>query len=155
MKTKYFMPVLFLFLSALLVCCTEEYVGQPATDSTPPGKISVVKVESTPGGANIIYKAPSDPDLLYVKAYYELNGKMQNTSASLYTDTLKIVGFGNTDPQTIQVCCVDRSGNEGKAVPVDIKPLTPVVEQVFETIHMVTASGGIQLTWENKVRWLL
>ena len=74
---------------------------------------------------------------------------MQNTSASLYTDTLKIVGFGNTDPQTIQVCCVDRSGNEGKAVSVDIKPLTPVVEQVFETIHMVTASGGIQLTWEN------
>ena len=152
MKTKYFMPVLFLFLSALLVCCTEEFVGQPSTDSTSPGTISVVKVESTPGGANIIYKAPSDPDLLYVKAYYELNGKMQYTSASLYTDTLKIVGFGNTDPQTIQVCCVDRSGNEGKAVPVDIKPLTPVVEQVFETIHMVTASGGIQLTWENKVR---
>ncbi|UVP34505.1 hypothetical protein NXW58_06005 [Bacteroides faecis] len=48
MKTKYFMPVLFLFLSALLVCCTEEFVGQPSTDSTSPGTISVVKVESTP-----------------------------------------------------------------------------------------------------------
>lgn len=66
MKTKYFMPVLFLFLSALLVCCTEEFVGQPSTDSTSPGTISVVKVESTPGGANIIYKAPSDPDLLLI-----------------------------------------------------------------------------------------
>jgi hypothetical protein len=152
MKTKYFIPIFFLLFSILLVCCTEEYVGQPATDSTPPGIISVVKVESTPGGANIIYKAPSDPDLLYVKAYYNLNGEMKNVSASLYADTLKIVGFGSTEPQTIQVRCVDRSGNEGEAVPVDIKPLTPVIEQVFETIKMVTASGGVQLTWENKAR---
>lgn len=134
MKTKYYIPIFFLFFSILLVCCTEEYVGQPATDNTPPGKISVVKVESTPGGANIIYKAPSDPDLLYVNAYYKLNGEMKNVSASLYADTLKIVGFGSTEPQTIQVRCVDRSGNEGEAVPVDIKPLTPVIEQVFETI---------------------
>lgn len=151
MKIRYFIPILFL-LPILLWCCKEEFVGQPSIDNTPPGKISNPEVINTPGGANIVYKVPSDPNLLYVKAYYRLNGVMKNVCTSLYDDTLKIVGFGSTDPQTVQVRCVDRNGNEGESVDVFINPLTPAIEQIYETLWMDRASGGIQLTWKNETR---
>lgn len=151
MKTKYLIFSI-VFLPIFLWSCKEEFVGQPSTDSTPPGSISDPIVINTPGGADIVYKVPNDPDLLYVKAYYKLNNEMKNVCASLYTDTLRVVGFGNTDPQTVQVRCVDRSGNEGNAVDVTVNPLKPAIEQIYETLTMDIASGGIKLTWENKPR---
>ena len=152
MKTKYFLPTLLLCLSFLLCCCQEEFVGQPPVHSSTPGTISHPEVINTPGGAKIVYKVPDDPDLLLVKAYYKLNGEMKTVSASLYTDTLNVVGFGSTEPQVVKLCCVDRSGNEGKAVDVTINPLTPPIDMIFQTLTLDRASGGIQLTWKNTTR---
>ena len=60
------MKQLFYILIAcavLLSACKQEYVGQPGTDSVPPGKIENPKVENFPGGAKITYDLPDDNDL--------------------------------------------------------------------------------------------
>lgn len=147
------MKQLFYILIAcavLLSACKQEYVGQPGTDSVPPGKIENPKVENIPGGAKITYDLPDDNDLLYVNAVYQINGKEMNTSSSMYNKELKVEGFGNTDEQKIKLYCVDRSNNISEPVEVAIHPTTPPVQLVYESLKVKEAFGGVQVEWKNE-----
>jgi hypothetical protein len=142
--------ILFAFLlTAIMYSCKEEFVGQTPTNSVAPGKVINPQWVSLPGGAKITYDLPTDDDLLYVKAVYTLNGKEKNTSASLHNKTLEVQGFGTTDPQVIQLYCVDRSENYSEPVSIEIVPGTPPVRTIFESLTMEAAFGGIQLIWQN------
>jgi hypothetical protein len=149
-KTVYILVASLLI--AVAYSCSEEFVGQTPTDNIAPGKITGPKWESLPGGAKITYELPTDDDLLYVKAVYTVNGKEKNTSASLHSKSLEIKGFGSTDTQTVRLYSVDRSGNVSEPVPVEIIPDTPPVKTIFESLEMVAAFGGIQITWKNETK---
>lgn len=140
------------FIATSFYGCKEEFVGQPATNSTAPGIIKNPVVENLPGGAKISYELPDDDDLLCVKALYTINGKEKNTTASMYNNFLVVEGFGSTDEQKIKLYCVDRSSNISAPVEVTINPTTPPVQLVFETLTMEKGFGGVQLKWENKTK---
>lgn len=148
-------------LSGLLLGCNDKIVDwQPGTDSVAPGIITNVQVENLPGAAKITYVLPDDEDLVSVEAVYTIDGKLQRTSASIYTNSLTVYGFGSTDEQTIQLYCVDRSRNYSRAVEVPIKPLTPPVISIFESMKMSPTFGGVALQWDNPTRadvsvWIL
>ena len=139
-----------LLLVVLFNGCKEEFVGQPVTDNVAPGSITNPRVENLPGGAKITYDLPQNDDLLCVKAYYTINGVEKNTTSSMYTNSLVVEGFGSTDPQTIKLCCVDRSNNQSEPVEVTINPTTPPVELVFQSMTMEKGFGGVQLKWKNE-----
>jgi len=148
---------LYGLLTVLLSCsltvfnsCTEEPVGQTPTDSTPPGKIINPTVENLPGGAKISYTLPNDKDMLYVKAVYTVNGIERTDAASLYANSVQVMGFGTTDEQTVLLYCSDRSGNQSEPVEVKIHPTTPPVQLIRESLQMADDWGGIKVEWENK-----
>lgn len=149
MKRLSYIAATFLLLT-LFNSCKEEFVGQPATDNVAPGAISNPRVENLPGGAKITYDLPKDDDLLCVKAYYTVNGVEKNTTSSMYTNSLVVEGFGSTDPQTIKLCCLDRSNNQSEPVDVTINPTTPPVELAFRSMTMEKGFGGVQLKWKNE-----
>ena len=149
------------FLIGLLLGCNEKLVDwQPGTDTVAPRVVTNIQVENLPGAAKITYSLPDDEDLISVEAVYTINGKQQRTSASVYTNTLIVNGFGSTDEQTIQLYCVDRSRNYSQAVEAQIKPLTPPIISIFESIKMNATFGGVALKWDNPTNadvsvWLL
>jgi hypothetical protein len=144
---------IFLFAIALAVflySCDEEPIGQEPVDSVAPGVVSEVKVENTPGGAILTYKLPGDEDLLYVKAEYVLKeGVKSEVKASLYTDTLKIEGFGSTEARKVYLYAVDRSKNESDPVETTIQPMEPPVATIGNTLRMIKDFGGVHLYWDN------
>jgi hypothetical protein len=151
MKKIVYILLVFL-MAALAYSCSEEQVGQTPTDKVAPGQVKNPVTESIPGGAKITYDLPNDADLLYVKAVWTVNGVEKNTSASLNSKTLTIKGFGSTDPQTVLLYSVDRSQNMSDPVSVTIVPDTPPVRSILESISMINAFGGIQLSWKNETK---
>lgn len=61
-----------LILAVLWQGCTRETNAYIDSKAPAPEQVSDVKITSTPGGAIITYKIPKDPNLLYVKAEYEI-----------------------------------------------------------------------------------
>ncbi len=150
MKNSFILLFVFgIFMSA----CSDEPIGQQPNESVPPGPISNVKVDNTPGGAILTYTLPTDEDLLYVKAVYSLkDGVMSESRASLYSDTLKVAGFGDTLPREVTLIAVDRSRNESVPVKATINPLVPSVTTIATTMSLVSDFGGVHAFWTNPTR---
>ncbi|MDR1335852.1 MAG: DUF4959 domain-containing protein [Tannerella sp.] len=132
--------------------CDEEPVGQQPTDKVPPGAVSGVQVENTAGGARLTYTLPDDEDLLYVKAVYMRNGEVCESRTSLYKDTLKIEGFGDTQSREVKIVAVDRSRNESAPVSITVEPLEPPVITIGKSLSLEIDFGGFNAIWENSNR---
>ena len=77
--------VLIIISATLAFSCAEQPIGSIPMDSESPGPVTDIEVTNVPGGADINYKIPSDNDLLYVKASYELeNGTKSSVMVSMY-----------------------------------------------------------------------
>jgi hypothetical protein len=138
---------------ALMQACEEDPIGQQPEDGVAPGEVIPLTTKGIPGGAVIYYQLPDDKDLLYVKAVYTLqDGVERDVRASLYTDSLEILGFGDTSPREVQLIAVDRSRNESQPVPVSITPLTPPVVAIGESLRMVEDFGGLHAYWDNPLK---
>ncbi|MDR1865449.1 MAG: DUF4959 domain-containing protein [Bacteroidales bacterium] len=121
-------------------------------DSTPPDAvINPREAERLPGGALITYTLPDNSDLLAVKAVYSLTdgGKMQEAYASVQTDTIKLEGFPDTAERTVQLFCVDKSGNLSVPAEVSIHPMTPPVELIRNSLQVNATFGGVLVQWDN------
>ncbi|MDR1860707.1 MAG: DUF4959 domain-containing protein [Bacteroidales bacterium] len=148
--------ILLLFFAS----CKEESVGLQPQHSNKPAPVYNVDYKPRPGGASITYTLPDVADLLYIKAVYERNGQQCESRASIYTDTLLVEGFGDTEPRTINIYAVDRSRNESDPYELTIIPDTPDILRIGESLEISADFGGIHLGWENPNRreisvWLM
>ena len=149
MKYKYIIGGLFI---ALLWCaCAKEGRLDPANPDTPaPMQVSEVKVNATPGGSILTYKLPQDANLAYVKAVYEIQpGVFREAKSSRYTDTLRLVGFGDELVHPVKVYSVAANEKTSEPVLVDVKPLTPPVKAVFNTVDFKETFGGVNVSMAN------
>lgn len=145
--------LILVVLGFVAYSCKQEPVGQQPIDNVPPGPVSNVKVDNKPGGAILTYKLPTDEDLLYVKAVYSLkDGVISESRSSLYSDTLRIAGFGDTSTRQIKLIAVDRSRNESTVVEATINPLVPPVTTIGTTLSLVADFGGVHGYWQNPTR---
>jgi hypothetical protein len=143
--------ICFMMFAACFVwyACEEEPIGQRQNDGKPPKKVESVEIEPIPGGAILTYPVPDDEDLLYVKAVYERNGKICESKASLYSNTLTVEGYGDMLIHDVAIIAVDRSQNESAPLVVQIKPLEPEVITISKMIRVESASGGVNVLWNN------
>lgn len=140
-----------LTLGLAFASCSEEFTGQPATDHIAPGPVTNVRVTNLEGSAYITYDLPDDEDLLYVEGRYRRNQEVfVENKASVYTDTLRIFGLGDTLAREVEIVAVDRSGNISSPVSVTIHPKTPPIYTVFESLAVEASLSGIQLDWVNE-----
>ena len=158
MKIKY---LLSLLVSGIFWSCgDEEPIGLQPMDKIPPGQVTNVSFHPLPGGASIRYSLPKDEDLLYIKAVYERNSTICESRASIYSDSLLVEGFGDTNPKNIKIIAVDRSKNESTPYLLQITPETPDIFRIAETLEITSDFGGIHLYWDNPNRreisvWLM
>lgn len=139
-------------LGFVVLSCSESPIGQQPTDATPPGPVSDVVVENIPGGAILKYTLPEDEDLLCVKALYHLKNGLAEAKSSLYNDTLKVLGFGDTEPREVTIITVDRSRNESVPVKVIVTPEEAPVVSIGKTLDLIQDFGGVQGQWKNPNR---
>ena len=142
-------PAIFKILVLVSCVAPEEWSDKPETKTVPP--IVGASVENIPGGAIITYTAPNIADLAYVKALYTLpNGTASDKKSSVHSDPQILVeGFGRAQKQTVQLICVDKSGNESTPYMVEIEPLDSPIYEILKTVVMTRDLGGFRVTWEN------
>lgn len=149
-------PFMFAVMSVVLFSgCSEINILHPygPNDGIVPGPVSIKSYKEIPGGVSITFIAPSDEDLLYIKAEYTLDtGKKMEARASVYSDTLVIQGFSNVEPKMISLTAVDRHENEGVPSYFEIISGEPSYTKAFCTIDAFATFGGIGVVMENKDR---
>jgi hypothetical protein len=129
-------------------CTEKDRLDQTVDDSAPaPLKVTVTGNTPKPGGAVIKYTIPNDKNLLGVKAVYERNGEICETKASLYTDSLTMEGFRDTQTYEVNLYSVGRNGKLSDPEKVSITPLTPAV--LATEIGLEPAFGGLRLAVSN------
>ncbi|ASB48551.1 DUF4959 domain-containing protein [Alkalitalea saponilacus] len=142
MKTKILFPIVAFML--FFLACDEEERG------TAPGKVSVVEIIPTNGGAKIVCQLPNDPEVLFAKAYYTNTlGQELFAITSLYNDTLHIRGYNDTNEHTVQVVAVNSIGMQSEPTEVKITPLVSNIQIVKESIEITPDFGGVKISWIN------
>lgn len=147
----YFLAVL---LAAFGQSCKEESRIDYIDDSLPaPAQVSNVEIVETPGGAIVTYDLPDDPNLTYVKAMYDIRpGVTREAKASLYTDTLKLVGYGDTEEHQVNIVTVGKNEKESEPISRSFTPLTPPIKTTYEALQVDATFGGIQVRFENEAK---
>jgi hypothetical protein len=149
--------ITYMIFALLAAITTQSCKEDPRLDhidgGTPaPQQVTDFRAENTPGGANIIYKLNADPNLAYLKAIYEIQpGVLKETKASMYTDTLKLEGFGETKEYDVKIYSVGKNEKESAPVIVKIKPLTPPVLLSYNDLSIEPAFGGVKVRIKNEL----
>lgn len=154
MKWKKVLKSVFTIAIALLVIGCDQNNHEPLeNNSTPPGQVKNVIVENLPGKAKITYTLPLDQDLLYIKAEYTLaSGEKMEVKSSYYNNSLEVEGFANEGEYDIQLYSVNRSAAESKPVVVKIHPKESPIWDVFRSLDIKAAFGGIRVDAVNPNR---
>lgn len=146
-------PLVLVILMGLLGSCkkNEGYTEPVSADKTKPGAITDIKVKNLNGAAYITYKLPNSPNLLYVLAQYNINGKtVRQTKASYYTDTVLVEGFAKTQDYNVTLWSVSRANIQSDPVTVTVHPDTPYYLLVKPTIKLAPDFGGVNLKAVNR-----
>lgn len=132
-------------------CSEEEVVNYYKEGGDAPMQVKDFSVTPTPGGGIITYQVPEDPNLSYLKAVYEIQPEVfREAKTSIYNDTLKLVGFGDTDEHEVKVYSVGKNNKESDPVSVRFSPLTPPVRSIAETLKLTATFGGVQINFKNE-----
>jgi len=140
---------LFLMLPLMLWQCSELKDWNDPTDNVPPGAVSNIQVTNTYGGARISYTLPDDKDLWGVKAVYSLGDEVKEVYASAFTDTIVLEGYADTENHTVELFAFDKSSNLSVPAQTTIKPLTPPINLIKESLVVNKSFGGIFVNWDN------
>ncbi|MBS0029882.1 DUF5000 domain-containing lipoprotein [Chitinophaga sp. 22321] len=150
------MKKLLYIIAVILIttaCKKEGRIDYTDGNTPAPAPISEVKVMANPGGALLTYKIPADPNLSYVKAVYEIReGVFREAKASYYTDTIRLVGFGDTLVHNVQLFSVGKNEKASSPVAVKVQPLRPPVQSTFASITMEATFGGVQIAFKNDAK---
>jgi hypothetical protein len=149
---KFFLIVLTGTL--FMVACDDSYMGveQIKTDSTKPEKITVNNVIPKSGALEIYFSLPKgNQHISKVEAwYYTKNHIKREFSVSRYSSFILVEGFMGTDEVTVELRCVDNSGNESDITQVEGTPLKSSLELAMESMEAEPAFGGLKIEWKNK-----
>lgn len=137
---------------AVLALCTffacKEEIDKPGGKWSS-GPIEVDQITPINGGATITYKLPNDPNLLYVMAEYERNGKMFTEKASVHKNTLTIEGFNTLDKVPFRLYMVNKQEQRSEPLELAFEPLESLISIARNSLNMVPGFGGIVADWNN------
>ena len=134
--------------------CSEEVEQMPLeSNGTAPQPISNLSVENLPGKAKLSFTLPKDQDLLYVKANYTLpTGREMEVKSSLYSNSMILEGFSGIEDVDVEVVAVNRSEVESESVSVTVNPLPSPIFDVYESLTVGSAFGGVFVSALNPER---
>lgn len=141
--------IIFTFV-LFIVGCSEENQRIPITkNSLAPGVVSNILIEPLPGAVKLTYDLPNDQNLAYVKAECMINGILREVKASTYKNNLTIDGFADSTTYIVNLYSVSQSEVSSKPVKIEVTPLKPPFQTVFESISMDRDWGGAYVAFNN------
>jgi hypothetical protein len=145
--------IYYISLFALIGCfyaCEDVQLG-PKDPGVPweMGPITEYSVNPINGGAEISYSIPDNPDIMYVMAEYERNGKIFTEKSSVHTNMLTIEGYHRVDRAKATLYMVNRFEQRSKPLVVEFEPLESIIDLAFESLTLKTGFGGIVASWVN------
>ncbi len=146
MKTAFFIGL----CSVIVFGCTKSVNKPIDPDQSAPDPVKSTSVKNIAGGAQIFYSLPESQNLLYVRAEYMVNGEKKDVKASFYANNLTVEGFGDTNEHEIQLYTVSRAEKLSTPVVVKIKPLTPPVLKVRQSLAVKPSFGGFVVSFLNE-----
>lgn len=134
----------------MAVGCKEDIIAPLEKNSNPPGQVSKVTVENQPGKAKVTYALPSNQDLLYIKAVYEIRpGVIREVKSSYYINTMELDGFADTNEHEVRLYSVNRSEVASEPTVVTVKPLENPIWDVFRSVQVLPDFSGVRITAKN------
>jgi len=139
--------------SLLQVACMDSYMGieQIKTGSDAPDKVVVNEVTPQSGALKIDFTlAKGNPNIAQVVASYtNKRGEPMEFKVSRYSSSILVEGLTGTDDVTVELICIDASGNKSEVTYVSAAPLISPVELALNTMKVEPAFGGIKVEWKN------
>lgn len=151
MKNVQYLTLCFLLFFLASGCKEDLGITKPlVNDGTAPGSVNSAQVENRAGSAKLTYKIPSDNDLLYVKAIYEIRpGVKREVRSSKTNDSLIVDGFGEAKEYEVQLYAVDNGENVSKPITVKVNPLEPPVKTILKNLKVIDDFGGVGVLYTN------
>ncbi len=151
---RYIQTFLMAIMSSLLLTtCVDSYMGieQVQTSSVKPEKLTVNEIIPKSGALDIHFTLPKgNPHIAQVVATYtNKRGKSMEFKVSRYSAHILVEGFTGTDEVSVELRCIDTSGNESDATVVKASPLLSPVEIALNTLYVEPAFGGVKVEWQN------
>ena len=143
-----------LFAFFTILSCSEEPIGQTATNKTPPPPLTNVIITPTNGGAHITYTLPEVEDISYVKCEFEYNGRKRTVRSSVYKNYLEVDGLGDPEEIELSLSLVNHSEIASKPYVGKFMPLESPMTAVFNSFQVKPAYGGVMVSWENPARMM-
>lgn len=144
---------MFVVIAALTYisgCREEGRLDQMNSSAPAPAPVTLKGTPvSKPGGAVIKYNVPNDKNLLGVKAVYERSGQTCETKASVYTDSLTLEGFNDTETYEVNLYGVGRNGKLSEPLAVQVTPLEPPYRTI--RLDMAETFGGVNVALSGNV----
>lgn len=120
------------------------------SDGKGPYNVSDIRVENGPGRAVIRYTIPSDVDLSYIKARYEIRpGVFRETKSSKNNDSLIVDGFGEEKDYNVELIAFDKGENGSESTFIKVSPSTPPIIDLANTIGLIDDFGGMGIIIDN------
>lgn len=132
--------------------CTESYDGLEIirVDSQAPGKVTVNKVIPQSGALEIHFSlTKGDTDIAQVVASYVQNGVKRDFKVSRFVSSILVEGFTGVAEQTVEIKCVDNSGNVSEPTFVKGTALLSPIEVAYQSLTAEAAFGGVKVAWKN------
>lgn len=148
-----FRSIFTIAIASLAISCDQNNLEPLEDNSTPPGQVTNVSVENLAGKSKITYSLPTNQDLLYVRAEYTLaSGKTMEVKSSYYNNSLEVEGFADAQDYDVKLYSVNRSEVASAPVVVKIHPLESPIWDVFRSLDIKAAFGGIRVNADNPNR---
>ena len=153
MKKILYFIVVVIFITIWYSCTKKDRIDHIDLQAPAPAQISNVKIDNNAGGAILTYQVPIDPNLLYVKAVYEIQpGVFREAKSSIFKDTLFLEGFGDTLSHEVKIYSVGKNEKVSEPFSISVKPLLPPVKSVFKDVDIVAVFGGVKVTFKNSLQ---
>ncbi|WP_143306150.1 DUF5000 domain-containing lipoprotein [Chitinophaga vietnamensis] len=142
---------LLFFLAIMLITACSKETHQPVnTSGEKPDVVKNVVVTNMAGAAKISYNLPDNKDILYVKAVYAIqSGARREIRSSYYNNFLVVDGFGDTATHEIALYVVSRNEAASDPVKTTVKPLSPPMLLVRQSLEVKADFGGINIKFKN------
>lgn len=153
MKKLIYIALALLAFTMAAGCKEDEKLKYLDEAAAAPQQIKDLKIENTPGGATLTYKLPGDVNFAYVKAIYEIQpGVSKENKSSIYADTLRLDGFGETKEYEVKIYSVGKNEKASEPLVVKIKPLTPPIELAYGNLSIEPGFGGVKVRLKNALQ---
>ncbi|HBX21690.1 MAG TPA: hypothetical protein DEF88_14715 [Porphyromonadaceae bacterium] len=143
---KYNLIIMVLVVCSFFACDDDNKEPKEAWN---PGAIGEYAITPINGGATITYTIPNDPNILYIMAEYERNGKIFTEKSSVHKNSLTIEGFHRVDKVKAILYKVNREEQKSEPLTVEFEPLESLIDIAQKSLKLQPAFGGIIAAWDN------